>query len=50
MTESFERASIYRNRAQELRAIAEKLRDEEQRKHLREVAEEYEKMATKILG
>ena len=47
MTE-VERALTYRDRAQELRAIAEALRDEEQRKLLREVAEEYEKMAVKL--
>jgi hypothetical protein len=50
MTNSFERASTYRNRAQELRAIANDLRDEEQRKLLREIAQAYETMAAKFLG
>jgi uncharacterized phage-associated protein len=50
VTDSIDRALNYRTRAQELRAIAEALRDQEQRKLLREVAEEYEKMAAKTLG
>jgi hypothetical protein len=47
---SVERALTYRDRAKELRGIAEEVRDEEQRKLLREIAQEYEKMAAKFLG
>ena len=45
---SVERALSYRDRAKELRAIAYDLQDEEQRKLLREIAQEYEKMAGKV--
>jgi hypothetical protein len=45
---SVERALSYRDRAKELRAIAHDLQDEEQRKLLREIAQEYEKMAGKV--
>ncbi len=47
MTE-VERASTYRDRAKELLAIAETVRDEEQQKRLRELADEYEKMAVNV--
>ncbi|HYK78269.1 MAG TPA: hypothetical protein VEU95_01515 [Micropepsaceae bacterium] len=50
MTNSFERACTYSYRAEELRAIADDLRDEEQRQLLREIAQEYEKMSAKFLG
>ena len=46
MTE--DRTLTYRDRAKELRMIAEELHDEEPRKLLYDVAEEYEKMATKM--
>jgi len=48
MTDTSQRAFTYRERAKELRTIAEELHDEEQRKLLRDVAEEYEKMATTV--
>jgi hypothetical protein len=48
MTDSTDRAWTYRDRARELRTLAEELHDEEQRKLLHDLAEEYEKMATKI--
>lgn len=48
MTDTSQRALTYRDRARELRTIAEELSDEGQRKLLRDVADEYEKMATKI--
>ncbi len=47
MTE-VERASTYRDRAKELLAIAETVRDKEQQKLLRDVADEYEKMAVNL--
>jgi len=47
MTE-VERASTYRERAKELLAIAEMVRDEEQQKRLRDLADEYEKMAVNL--
>ena len=47
---SVERAITYRDRAKELRGIAEELRDEEQRELLHEIAREYEKMAAKFFG
>ena len=50
MTDSAQRALNYRDRAKELRAIAEALRDHEQRNLLRDVAEQYEKMAARFLG
>jgi hypothetical protein len=43
-----ERAFTYHDRAGELRAIADDLRDEEQRTLLSEIAQEYEKMALKL--
>jgi hypothetical protein len=50
MTDSAYRALNYHDRAHELRAIAEELGEEEQRKLLRDVADEYEKMVAKLLG
>ena len=50
MTDGSQRALDYRERAKELRAIADEIQDEEQRKRLREVAEEYEKMASNVMG
>ena len=50
MTDGSQRALDYRERAKELRAIADEIQDEGQRKRLREVAEEYEKMTAKHLG
>ena len=49
MVDDAERALTYRDRARELREIAEDLPDEEQRKLLCEIADEYEKMAAKVL-
>jgi hypothetical protein len=49
MTE-VERATTYRERAKELRTIAAELRDEEQRRLLCDVADEYEKMFAKLSG
>lgn len=48
MSNRLERASTYRDRAQELRAIAEEIQDQGQRKLLREVAQEYETMASSV--
>jgi hypothetical protein len=50
MTDSAQRALNYRDRAKELRAIAEALSDEEQRTLLHDVADQYEKMASRFLG
>ena len=50
MTDGAQRALNFRERAKELRAIADKLQDEEQQKRLRDVADEYEKMTEKHLG
>ena len=48
MTDTADRTLTYRDRAKELRMLAEEVHNEEQRKLLRDVADEYEKMATKI--
>ena len=50
MTDSAQRALTYRDRARELRAIAEALLDEEQRNLLHDAAEQDEKMASSFLG
>ena len=50
MSDTLERASIYRDHARELRAIAEEMQDEERRKLLYGVAEDYEKLAARKLG
>lgn len=45
MDERTERARSYRERARELRAIARDLADQEQRKLLLDIADDYENMA-----
>jgi hypothetical protein len=47
---SVERALTYRDHARELHAIAKEIQNEERRKLLYGIAEEYEKLAARRLG
>lgn len=50
MIDTAERARVYRERANELRALATEIRDEEQRTLLHSVADDYEQMAAKAIS
>jgi hypothetical protein len=50
MTDRLERASTYRDHARELRVIAKEIQNEERRKLLYGIAEEYEKLAVRNFG
>jgi uncharacterized protein (DUF849 family) len=48
MTDDNERSEVYRNRAEELRAVAETMKSKETRQTLQQLAADYEKMAQRL--